>query len=144
VRKYDEVEKALDFVLQAFGKIDCVINGAAGNFLATLDALSPNAFRTVMEIDTFGVFHMSKAVYHKWFKEHGGNIINISATLHYAGCAMQVHAGTAKAGIDAITKHLAVEFGPKGIRVNGIAPGPIADTEGMSKLSGGAKEDSME
>lgn len=78
---------------------------------------------------------MSKVVYDKALKGKKGVIINISANLHYNGSAMQTHSGTAKAGVDALTKHLAVELGPKGIRVVGICPGPIADTAGMDRLS---------
>lgn len=120
------------------GGVDVLVNGAAGNFLAPFENLSLNAFRTVMEIDTFGTFIVSKAVYMMAMKDKGGVILNISASLHYNGTAFQLHAGTAKAGVDAMTKHLAVELGPKGIRVNGICPGPIGDTVGFSKLSSGA------
>lgn len=110
VRKYQEIEVAVDKVLERFGRIDILINGAAGNFLAGLDQLSANAFKTVIEIDTMGTFNMTKCVYTKWMKNNGGNIINISATLHYAGTALQMHAGAAKAAVDALTKHLAVEL----------------------------------
>jgi len=68
------------------------------------------------------------------FKEHRGQILNISATLHYLGTPMQLHVSAAKAGVDALTRNLAVEWGRYGIRVNGIAPGPIEDTEGMKRL----------
>lgn len=88
-----------------------------------------------MEIDTFGTFLTSKIVYSKAMKKKGGVIINISAGLHYNGSIYQCHAGTAKAGVDALTKHLAVELGPEKIRVVGICPGPIAGTEGFSRLS---------
>jgi peroxisomal 2,4-dienoyl-CoA reductase len=75
-------------------------------------------------IDTVGTFLMSKYV-NKYCFSNGGLIINISASLHYNGTALQSHAGTAKAGVDALTKHMAVELGPKGVRVNGICPGVI-------------------
>jgi peroxisomal 2,4-dienoyl-CoA reductase len=89
-----------------------------------------------MEIDTFGTFIASKFVYSLAMKDKGGVIINITAGLHYNGTVLQLHSGTAKAGVDALTKHLAVELGPKKVRVNGICPGPISDTEGFSRLSG--------
>ena len=76
-------------------------------------------------IDTVGTFLVSKYTNQYGFKKGNGIIINISANLHYNGTAMQIHSGTAKAGVDAITKHLAVELGPKGIRVVGICPGVI-------------------
>jgi len=134
IRKTDEIEAAVNQVLEKFGRIDVLINGAAGNFLAGLDNLSTNAFKTVHEIDTIGTFNMIKCVYTKWMKKNGGNIINISATLHYSGTVFQMHAGSAKAAVDALTKHLAAELGPKGIRINGIAPGPVAGTEGFDRL----------
>jgi len=136
VRLPERVEKTVDNILARFGKIDILVNNAAGNFLAPIEGLSYNAFKTVMEIDTLGTFNVTKAVYDKWFKEHGGNIINISATLAYKGTSMQMHAGSAKAAIDAMTKHMAVEWGKKGVRVNCIAPGPIGGTEGMRRLGG--------
>ena len=110
VRLYIDVEKAVDVVIKAFGKVDILVNGAAGNFLAGIDSLSSNAMRRVWEIDTLGTFNLSKCVYTKWMKQHGGDIVNISATLHYAGTALQMHAGSAKAAVDALTKHLAVEL----------------------------------
>lgn len=84
-----------------------MVNGAAGNFLSTMDNLSPNAFRTVLMIDTVGTFLLSKYTVQYGLK-NGGVIINISAYLHQGGTAMQIHAGTAKAGVDALTNHLAV------------------------------------
>ncbi|XP_064613007.1 peroxisomal 2,4-dienoyl-CoA reductase [(3E)-enoyl-CoA-producing]-like [Liolophura sinensis] len=136
VRKPQEILAAVDEALATFGKIDFVINNAAGNFLCPASALSFNAFRTVMEIDAQGTFNISKAVYDKCLKKHGGVIVNISATLHYRGSPLQVHAGSAKAAVDAMTKHLAVEWGEDGVRVISVSPGPIADTEGMKRLGG--------
>jgi len=101
-----------------------LVNGAAGNFLCPVDQLTPNAFRTVLMIDTVGTFLLSKYTVQHSMKK-GGVILNITAHLHYNGTALQSHAGTAKAGVDALTKHLAVEFGPRNIRVVGICPGAI-------------------
>ena len=143
VRKPDEIERALDATLQRFGRIDIVVNGAAGNFLAPAAALSYNAFRTVMEIDTMGTYNVCRASFDKYLRDHGGHIINISATLHYAATPMQVHACAAKAGVDAITRTLAMEWGRLGIQVNGIAPGPIEGTEGMSRLAPGEMMDAV-
>ncbi|EDV20656.1 Peroxisomal 2,4-dienoyl-CoA reductase [Trichoplax sp. H2] len=140
VRKPQEIQDAVDQALSHYNRIDILINGAAGNFLCPASRLSYNAFRTVIEIDTLGTFNLSKAVYEKYFSKHGGNIINISATLHYNGDVLQVHVGAAKAAIDAMTKHLAREWGRDGVRVNCIAPGPIADTEGMRRLGGDKEE----
>ena len=122
-------------VVERFGKLDTLVNGAAGNFLAPAAALSPNGFRTVVEIDLLGTFHGCKAAFEALRTAGDALILNISATLHYHGTPLQIHASAAKAGVDAVTRNLAVEWGPSGIRVNAIAPGPIAETEGMRKLA---------
>jgi peroxisomal 2,4-dienoyl-CoA reductase len=134
VRRPDQVESAVAKTLAALGRIDILINGAAGNFLCPAADLSANGFGTVVDIDTKGTWNCCRAVYHAWMKEHGGQILNISATLHYGGTPLQLHVSAAKAGVDALTRNLAVEWGPQGIRVNAIAPGAIADTEGVRRL----------
>lgn len=134
VRKAEDIEKVIDQVLIDFKRIDVLVNGAAGNFLAEAEKLSPNGFRTVIEIDTVGTFLLSKTVYSKYMKKNGGSIINISATLHYLGTILNSHASAAKAAVDALTKTLALEWGPKGVRVNGVAPGLIEGTEGFERL----------
>ena len=117
-------------------RIDILINGAAGNFLSFADKLSYNAFKTVLEIDTLATFWISNRIFNKWFKHNkGGIIINISASLHYLGTLMQVHASAAKAAVDAITRVLALDWGKYGVRVNGVAPGIIEGTVGFEKLS---------
>ena len=133
VRAPDDVERAIATSVEQFGKIDIVVNGAAGNFLCKAEELSPNGFGTVVDIDLKGTFNVCRAAFTQ-LKEHRGQILNISATLHYLGTPMQLHVSAAKAGVDALTRNLAVEWGRYGIRVNGIAPGPIEDTEGMSRL----------
>lgn len=134
VRDPLQVEKGVAAVMEVYGRIDVLINGAAGNFLCPAESLSPNGFGTVVDIDTKGTWHCCRAVYLASMEAKGGQILNISATLHYGGTPMQLHVSAAKAAIDALTKNLAVEWGPKGIRVNAIAPGPIADTEGAARL----------
>ncbi|XP_070580457.1 peroxisomal 2,4-dienoyl-CoA reductase [(3E)-enoyl-CoA-producing]-like isoform X4 [Ptychodera flava] len=136
VRKPQEVIQGVEKMMSEFGKIDILVNNAAGNFLCPASSLSFNAFKTVIEIDTMGTFNVTKAVYDKAMQEKGGVIINISATLHYKGTALQTHAASAKAAIDAMTKVMAVEWGPQGIRINCIAPGPIDNTEGVRRLVG--------
>jgi peroxisomal 2,4-dienoyl-CoA reductase len=133
VRNPEEVEKAIAATVERFGKVDIVVNGAAGNFLCAAEELSPNGFGTVVDIDLKGSFNVCRAAFNE-LKRNRGQILNISATLHYLGTPMQLHVSAAKAGVDALTKNLAVEWGPFGIRVNAIAPGPIADTEGMKRL----------
>lgn len=136
VRVPPAIIAAVDQALQEFGKIDILINSAAGNFLCPAGALSFNAFKTVMDIDTLGTFNVSRVLYEKFFRDHGGVIVNITATLGLRGQVLQTHAGTAKAAVDAMTRHLAVEWGLQNIRVNSLAPGPISGTEGFRRLGG--------
>ena len=133
VREPEAVEKAVAATIEQFGKIDVVVNGAAGNFLCKAEELSPNGFGTVVDIDLKGTFNVCRATFEQLKQTHG-QVLNISATLHYLGTPMQLHVSAAKAGVDALTRNLAVEWGRYGIRVNGIAPGPIEDTEGMKRL----------
>lgn len=133
VRNPEDVQKAVDAAVQQFGKVDIVVNGAAGNFLCAAEELSPNGFGTVVDIDLKGTFNVCRAAFGE-LKKNRGQILNISATLHYLGTPMQIHVSAAKAGVDALTRNLAVEWGRHGIRVNAIAPGPIGDTEGMKRL----------
>lgn len=114
-------------ITEKHGEIDILVNGAAGNFLCPFEKLSPNAFRNVLMIDTVGTFLLSKFTVQYAMKK-GGVIINITANLHHNGTILQSHAGTAKAGVDALTKHMAVELGPRNIRVVGVSPGPIENT----------------
>jgi peroxisomal 2,4-dienoyl-CoA reductase len=133
VRQPDEVERAIAQTIERFGHLDILVNGAAGNFLCAADELSPNGFGTVVDIDLKGTFNVCRAAFAE-LKKSGGSILNISATLHYLGTPYQLHVSAAKAGVDALTRNLAVEWGRHGIRVNAIAPGPIEDTEGMARL----------
>jgi peroxisomal 2,4-dienoyl-CoA reductase len=133
VRDYAQVEQSLAATVERFGQLDIVVNGAAGNFLCKAEELSPNGFGTVVDIDLKGTFNVCRAAVGE-LKKRRGQILNISATLHYLGTPYQLHVSAAKAGVDALTRNLAVEWGRHGIRVNAIAPGPIEDTEGMKRL----------
>ena len=143
VRDPDAIGRAIATTVERFGKLDTLVNGAAGNFLAPAAALSPNGFRTVIDIDLNGTFNASRAAFEHLSKTGDALILNISATLHYHGTPLQVHASAAKAGVDAVTRNLAVEWGRFEIRVCGIAPGPIAETEGMKRLAPGEVTDKM-
>lgn len=134
VRDPAAVSGAVAAVVSELGRLDILINGAAGNFICLAENLSPNGFGTVVDIDLKGTFNMSRAAL-PHLKSQGGSVINISATLPYLGTMGQAHASAAKAGIDSLTRTLAVEWGPYGIRVNGIAPGPIEGTEGVRRLT---------
>ncbi|KAF9934162.1 hypothetical protein FBU30_003186 [Linnemannia zychae] len=134
VRDHKQVQAAVDKHMAKFGRLDILINGAAGNFLCLAQHLSFNAFRAVIEIDVIGTFNVTKCCF-PHLKESKGSIINVSATLHYNGQIFQSHVSAAKAAIDAMSLVWANEWGPLGIRSNCIAPGPIANTEGMSRLA---------
>ena len=105
------VDAAVTYAVEALGGLDILVNGAAGNFLCLVEDLSPNGFGSVVEIDLKGTFHVSKAAL-PHLKVRGGSVLNISATLHYVGTAAQLHVSAAKAGIDALTRVLAVEWAP--------------------------------
>ncbi len=134
VRKPAEVDAVVGDAVSEFGRLDILVNGAAGNFVCLAEQLSPNGFGTVVDIDLKGTFNVSRAAY-PHLKAHGGAVLNISATLQLLGTAGQAHASAAKAGIDALTRALAVEWGPAGVRVNGLAPGPVEGTEGVRRLT---------
>ncbi|GAA95589.1 uncharacterized protein L969DRAFT_92721 [Mixia osmundae IAM 14324] len=133
VRDVKSLEKAVEEGVEEFGGIDYVICGAAGNFLALGENISPNAFKSVIDIDLLGTFNTIKATL-PHVKTAAGAYIAVSATLHYSGLIMQSHASAAKAGVDALCRSLAVELGPSGVRYMTLAPGPIAGTEGIDRL----------
>ncbi|XP_024356925.1 peroxisomal 2,4-dienoyl-CoA reductase [(3E)-enoyl-CoA-producing] isoform X1 [Physcomitrium patens] len=143
VRKKEDASRVVETVVEELGRLDILINGAAGNFLSAAEDLSPNGFKTVMDIDTVGTFTMSHAAVN-YLKQggkgkgpnEGGVIISISATLHYSANWYQIHVSAAKAAVDSLTRSLALEWGTDyKIRCNGIAPGPISGTPGMEKLN---------
>jgi 2,4-dienoyl-CoA reductase [(3E)-enoyl-CoA-producing], peroxisomal len=134
VRDPAAVEGVIASTIAELGRLDIVVNGAAGNFVCRAENLSPNGFGAVVDIDLKGTFHVSRAAL-PHLKAHGGSVLNISATLQYLGTMGQSHAAAAKAGIDSLTRTLACEWGPYGIRVNGIAPGPVEGTEGVRRLT---------
>ncbi|KAJ3757644.1 hypothetical protein EV360DRAFT_45638 [Lentinula raphanica] len=134
VRQPKMLQDAVKKTIEQFGRIDYVICGAAGNFLAPISGLSENAFKTVMEIDTLGTYNTVKATI-AHVRQSKGSYIHVSATLHYKATPYQVHVSAAKAAVDALSAVLAVEEGPHGVRSNVIAPGPIGNTEGMQRLS---------
>jgi NAD(P)-dependent dehydrogenase (short-subunit alcohol dehydrogenase family) len=134
VREPVALQAAVDETRQALGPIDVLVCGAAGNFLCRAEDLSPNGFKTVIDIDLLGSFHAARASLAQ-LKETRGTILFISAGMAYMPYAFQVHAGAAKAGIENLMKNLALEWGHYGIRSCSIVPGPIEGTEGMKRLS---------
>ncbi len=136
VRQPEAVQAALDAAAARFGPIDVLVSGAAGNFLARVLDMSPNAFKTVVDIDLLGSFNVARLA-HPHLRQPGACVIQISASQAFTPTPFQAHVCAAKAGVDMLTLVLALEWGPLGIRVNSIVPGPIADTEGLARLAPG-------
>lgn len=134
VRDYAAVEAALKQARDTLGPIDIVISGAAGNFLAPVVGMSANGFKTVVDIDLIGTFNVFRASF-DYLNKPGASLIAITAPQGVNAMMFQAHACAAKAGINMLVKCLAMEWGPAGVRVNAISPGPIADTEGMARLA---------
>lgn len=137
VRDYTAVTAAADKAFQQFGRIDTLVNNAAGNFIARTETLSANAFNTVIGIVLNGSFHCTQAFGKRWIAEKsGGNILNIVTTYASANCgsAFVVPSACAKAGVLAMTTSLAVEWAKYHIRINAIAPGPFPTEGAWSRL----------
>jgi len=134
VRDHEAVKAALEQHANATGEIDILVSGAAGNFPSFANDMSPNGFKSVVDIDLLGSFHVLQSAF-PYLKKPGASVINISAPQAFLAMPMQSHVCAAKAGVDMLTRTLALEWGPAGIRVNSISPGPIADTEGMRRLA---------
>ena len=132
VREPEKVQEMVVAVKAAQGRIDLLVNNAAGNFYAPSESLSANAWKSGIEIDLYGTFYCSQAVLPVMREGGGGSIVNISMTLPYRGWPLMAHATAAKAGIDALTRTLALEWAKDKIRINAVAPGPIP-TEGVRK-----------
>lgn len=133
VRDVEAVRNALAQHHELAGDLDILVSGAAGNFPAFANDMSANAFKSVVDIDLLGSFHVLQSAF-QYLKKPGASVINISAPQAYLAMPMQSHVCAAKAGVDMLTRTLALEWGPAGIRINSIAPGPIADTEGFRRL----------
>ena len=134
VRDYDALAGAIKSVRETHGEVDLVVCGAAGNFPAPALGMSANGFKAVIDIDLLGTFNTCRAVF-EHLRRPGASIINISAMQAFTPMPMQAHVCAAKAGVDMLTKCLAIEWGPDGVRVNSIAPGAVDDTEGMRRLA---------
>lgn len=139
VRHPDQVDRMVERTVEEFGQVDILANLAAGNFSVPAEDLTPNGWRTVIDIDLNGTFYCSKAAGKVMIKQGGGKILNIIGNFTNTGAAGMVHAAAAKAGIENMTKTLAKEWGKYGINVNAIAPGPIV-TEGGGKAIGTEKD----
>jgi NAD(P)-dependent dehydrogenase (short-subunit alcohol dehydrogenase family) len=134
VRQPEAVKAAVEAAAARFGPIDVLVSGAAGNFLASVLDMSPNAFKTVVDIDLMGSFHVARMA-HAHLRQPGACVIQISASQAFTPTPFQAHVCAAKAGVDMLTRVLAMEWGPDGVRINSIVPGPIGDTEGIRRLA---------
>ena len=134
VRDPAAVADALAQAHARFGPIDVLVSGAAGNFLAPALGMSANGFKTVVDIDLLGSFNVLRAA-HEFLRKPGASVISISASQAFVPTPYQAHVCAAKAGVDMLTRTLAMEWGGDGIRVNSIVPGPIEGTEGIRRLA---------
>jgi NAD(P)-dependent dehydrogenase (short-subunit alcohol dehydrogenase family) len=134
VRDFEATSAVLHAAHDRFGPIDVLVSGAAGNFPAAALAMSANGFKSVVDIDLLGTFNVLRAG-HAVLRKPGASIINISAPQAVLATIAQAHVCAAKAGVDMLTKVLALEWGTDGIRVNAVVPGPIEGTEGMARLA---------
>lgn len=134
VRNLDAVEKMIDTIWNG-GALDILVNNAAGNFIARTEDLSPRAFESVIGIVLMGTLHCTMACGRRWLNSGDrGTVLSISATYAPVGSAYVVPSAISKAGVDALTRSLAVEWGDRGIRMNAIAPGPIPTQGAFSRV----------
>jgi NAD(P)-dependent dehydrogenase (short-subunit alcohol dehydrogenase family) len=136
VRHYEEVEAMLQEVLKVYGKVDILLNNAAGNFISPTERLSANAFDTIIDIVLKGSKNCTLAFGKHWIdtKQESSTVLNIVTTYAFTGSAYVVPSATAKAGVLAMTRSLAVEWAKYGIRTNAIAPGPFPTKGAWDRL----------
>lgn len=134
VRDPEALKSGLQKAADSLGEFDVLVSGAAGNFPAFANGMSENAFKSVVDIDLLGSFNVLKNAY-PFLKRPGASVINISAPQAFLPMMAQAHVCAAKAGVDMLTRTLALEWGANGVRVNSVVPGPIDGTEGMKRLA---------
>ena len=134
VRNMEATSAALEATHGAWGDIDVLVSGAAGNFPSPALGMSANGFKAVVDIDLLGTFNVLRAA-HAVLRKPGAVVVNISAPQALLPLASQAHVCAAKAGVDMLGRVLAIEWGGDGIRINSVIPGPIENTEGMARLA---------
>ncbi|MEL7044650.1 MAG: SDR family oxidoreductase, partial [Pseudomonadota bacterium] len=142
VRDSEALKSAIDRCAEALGPMTFLVAGAAGNFVCPAEKLSENGFKSVMDIDLFGTFLTAKHSLEQ-LKETKGGAVFITAGQAFDPYFGQAHVGAAKAGIELLMQNLALEWGPYGIRVNTVIPGPIANTKGMEVMGSELNEESL-
>lgn len=134
VRNLESIERMIDSIWHD-GALDILVNNAAGNFIARTEELSPRAWESVIGIVLMGTLHCTTACARRWLEaRHPGTVLSISATYAPVGSAYVVPSAVSKAGVEALTRSLAVEWGNRGIRLNAIAPGPIPTQGAFSRV----------
>ncbi len=135
IRDPDQISSAVDKIEEKFGNVNILVNNAAGNFISKTETLSPKAFDSILNITLHGTIYFSLEMGKRWIRrEEKGTILNMIATYAWTGSAYVVPSATAKAGVLSLTRSLAVEWGPHGIRSVAIAPGPIPTSGALSHL----------
>ncbi|MEJ2378734.1 MAG: SDR family oxidoreductase [Pseudolabrys sp.] len=138
VRDYEKTAAALKDAHAQLGEFDVLVSGAAGNFPAPALGMSANGFKAVVDIDLLGTFNVLRAA-HAYLRKPGAAIVNVSAPQAEVAIPLQAHVCAAKAGVDMLTRVLAIEWSGDGIRVNSVIPGPIEGTEGVARLAPSAE-----
>jgi len=145
VRNINEVEKVVDEAYKKFGKVDCLINNAAGNFISPTESLSTRAFDAIIDIVLKGTINFTLTLGKKWIEEKiNGNVLNIVTTYSWTGSGYVVPSACAKAGVLSLTRSLAVEWAKYKIRFNAIAPGPFPTKGAWERLLPGDLKDKFD
>ncbi|XP_012941042.1 peroxisomal trans-2-enoyl-CoA reductase [Aplysia californica] len=137
IRKVESVQELVSTSLKTFGRLDFLVNNGGGQFISPSADISLKGFTAVVETNLTGTFLMSKEVFTQWMRDHGGSIVNITMDM-WKGYPMMSHSGAARAGVDNLTKSLALEWISNGVRVNSVAPGSSIYSETAAANYGSA------
>lgn len=133
IRDEDRIDEVVGDIFDTHDRLDVLVNNAGANFLSPASAMSPNGWRSIVDINLNGTYLMCRAVGQQWLaRDFPGRIVNMSATNAFNGSPLIAHSGASKAGINSLTETLAVEWGASGITVNAVLPGPVL-TEGSEE-----------